>query len=70
MAVFRLSGPGSAAPEVVVKLRGADISKRYRVRFDNSGSETELSGYCLVKEGVPVRLEGALTSELLLFTAK
>ena len=70
VAVFRLSGPGSAAPEVVVKLRGADISKRYRVRFDNSGSETELSGYCLVKEGVPVRLEGALTSELLLFTAK
>jgi alpha-galactosidase len=70
VGVFRLSGPGSAPPEVVVKLRGADIAKRYRVRFDNSGSETELSGYRLVKEGVPVRLEGALTSELVLFTAK
>jgi hypothetical protein len=56
-------------PEYVLRLRGIDVSKRYRVTFDNSGQSCELDGYTLARQGVPIRLEGALTSELLIYEA-
>ncbi|MHB0857220.1 MAG: glycoside hydrolase family 36 protein, partial [Anaerolineae bacterium] len=65
--LFRLSDP--AEPEYVFRFRGIDIGRRYRVTFDNTGDVTELDGYTLVKVGMPVRLEAALTSELLLVEA-
>jgi alpha-galactosidase len=37
------------------------------VTWDNSGQSCEVDGFTLVQQGVVVRLEGALTSELLLF---
>jgi len=64
VGLFRLSDP--AADEYLLRLRGIDLSRRYRVTFDNSGETAILDGYTLVKVGVPVRLETALTSELLL----
>jgi len=39
------------------------------VTSDNSGRTWEADGAALVHEGLTVRLEGALTSELLLFDA-
>jgi alpha-galactosidase len=44
-----------------------EISRRYRVTFDNLGQSTIVDGYALVEQGIQVRLEGALTSELLIF---
>jgi alpha-galactosidase len=49
--------------------RGLDLSRNYRVKFGNSGQTVEISGAQLLQEGVPIRLDAALTSELLIFTA-
>ncbi len=50
--------------------RGLGMNKTYDVTFSNSGQTIELPGYRLLQEGIPVRLEGDLTSELLIFGAK
>ena len=65
--VFQLSAPHE--PEYHLRPRGLDISKRYKVTWDNSGQTCEVDGFTLVQQGIVVRLEGALTSELLLFEA-
>ena len=67
VGIFRLGNPGRA--ERVVTLRGVDASKKYRVIWDNSGAITEVDGHILTQAGVSIRLEGALTSELLLWEA-
>ena len=61
--LFQLSG--ACEPEYLLRLRGLDVSKRYKVTWDNSGQTAEVDGFKLMKEGIVVRLEGALTSELL-----
>lgn len=65
--VFQLVDGGS---EYVFRPRGLDPSLAYEVRTDNDGSTFRASGRELVCEGVPVRLDRALTSELLLFQAE
>ncbi len=65
--LFQLSAP--TEPEYLIRLRGLDVSKKYRVTFDSSGRSCEIDGFTLMKQGITVRLEGALTSELLLFEA-
>ena len=65
--LFQLSAPTQA--EYVLRLRGLDVSRKYRVTFDNSGQCCEIDGFTLMKHGITMRLEGALTSELLLFEA-
>ena len=62
LGVFRLSGP--AEDEIVIRLRGVDISKKYRLTFVDSGESTETDGFALKNDGLRVRLGGALTSEL------
>jgi alpha-galactosidase len=47
--------------------RGLDVSSKYRVTFENRGETVELSGFQLMTEGIPVRLETSGTSEMLLF---
>jgi alpha-galactosidase len=47
--------------------RGLDASADYEVTFKNRGETVEMSGVRLMQEGVPVRLETAGTSEMLLF---
>jgi len=66
-ALFQLSAP--TQPEYVLRLRGLDAGRRYRVTFDNDGQQCEIDGFTLMKHGITVRLESALTSELLLFEA-
>lgn len=65
--LFQLSSPGGS--EYLLRLRGLDEGRRYRVTSDNSGRSWEVEGWVLVRQGIIVRLEGALTSELLLFEA-
>jgi alpha-galactosidase len=67
VGVFHLSGVGNEA--TVVHPRGLDMSRTYAVTFDNSGATVHVSGYELVHEGIRVRLDGALTSELILYAA-
>lgn len=62
--LFRLSA--SCEPEYLLRMRGLDVSRRYRVTWDNTGHACELDGFTLTNEGVVVRLEGPLTSQLLL----
>jgi alpha-galactosidase len=55
--------------EITLKLRGVDPEKNYRVTFDNTRATTTVHGYDLMYKGVSLRLDGALTSELLLYEA-
>jgi alpha-galactosidase len=50
--------------------RGLDLSRNYAVKFSNSGQTVELRGDQLLQQGIPVRLDAALTSELLIFEAR
>jgi len=65
--LFQLSAP--TQPEYRLRPRGLDVSRRYKVTFDNLGQATIVDGFALAEQGIPVRLEGALTSELLIFEA-
>ena len=65
--LFQLSAPTQA--EYVLRLRGLDVSRKYRVTFDNDGHTCEVDGFVLMKQGVTIRLEAALTSELLIYEA-
>ena len=50
--------------------RGLDPAKTYRVTFDNRGTTASIDGLRLIQEGIPVRLESNLSSELLLFESQ
>jgi len=65
--VFQLSAP--LGPEYLLRLRGLDAGRRYRVTFENTGQTCEIDGFVLMKQGITIRLEGALTSELLICEA-
>ncbi|MDE0078023.1 MAG: alpha-galactosidase [Caldilineaceae bacterium] len=65
--LFRLGDP--AAPEYLLRLRGIDPGRRYRVTFDNRSESCEVDGIALTRSGITSRLETALTSELLLVEA-
>ncbi|MBU6348858.1 MAG: alpha-galactosidase [Chloroflexi bacterium] len=67
VGVFQLAAP--QADEYLLRCRGLDVGRRYRVIFDNSGQQCEVDGFTLMKRGISIRLEGALTSELLLMEA-
>lgn len=54
----------------VLKPRGLDPAETYRVTFDSTGTTARVSGLSLIQDGIPVRLESDLSSELLLFEAK
>jgi hypothetical protein len=65
--IFQLSDPRK--PDYLLRLRGLDVGRRYRVTWDNTGQACEVDGFTLMKQGITVSLPGALTSELLLFEA-
>lgn len=65
--VFQLCAPRES--EYTLRLRGLDLSRRYRATFDNDHGSCEMDGVALMKQGLTIRLEGALTSELLLLEA-
>jgi alpha-galactosidase len=47
--------------------RGLDLAGVYKVTFQNTDETMQLSGLQLIRDGIPVRLETAGTSEMLLF---
>lgn len=65
LGIFQLSNP--LEQETVICFRGVDVSKHYKVTWDNSGRSAIIDGITLSSSGVRIRLEGALTSELLLY---
>ena len=67
--IFSLSGGGRGPQEYTFRARGLDRSREYQVTMDNSGDSFRLSGQELTNRGLLVRLDGALTSELLMFSA-
>ncbi len=67
VGVFRLVGP--APSEYALRLRGLDAGRTYRMTLDNSGEVTTISGAQLMQTGIVLRLDRALTSELLLLEA-
>ncbi len=66
--VFRTSESGD--PTYWFRPRGLDFSKTYTVTFANSNRTLTIAGDRLLQGGIPVRLEGDLTSELLIFRAQ
>jgi len=52
------------------KPRGLDVGKIYRVTFDSTGATASVDGLRLIQEGIRVRLENIMSSELLLFQAE
>ena len=65
--LWRLTGEGGDDYRFLP--RGLSRERSYRVRFENSGHSTTLTGHELLDRGVRVRLAGPLTSELLMFEA-
>ena len=68
VGVFRTSGAeiGQNPDEYILRPRGLDPSRRYNVTLDSSRTQLEATGRELAEHGVRVRLESALTSELVL----
>jgi alpha-galactosidase len=59
------------APDVFLfKPRGLDPAKTYRVTFDSKGTAANLDGLRLLLQGLPIRLESTLSSELILFESQ
>jgi len=67
VGLFRLAGP--AAGEYLLRLRGLQEGRDYRVTFGNTGSTVTLSGAQLMHEGLTIRLGKPLSSELLILTS-
>lgn len=54
----------------VLRPRGLDPGKTYRVTFDSTGTTATASGLNLIQVGISIRLESELSSELVLFEAE
>lgn len=67
--VFKLSADRGAESEYLVRPRGLDQAQQYDVRLDNEQQVIRMTGKELARDGLLVRLDSALTSELLLFDA-
>lgn len=66
--LFRL--PGTTEDTWIFKPRGLDMSRDYKVTFLDGGQSLCMNGYTLAQIGISVRLDGPLTSQMLLFEAK
>ena len=67
--LFRTSGDG-AQSTFVFRPRGLDPSRTYHVTFCNREQTAAVSGWELIRDGIAVRLEDDLTSEMLLFDSQ
>ena len=52
------------------KPRGLDPTRQYRVTLDSSGDTTTVHGLELIRDGLALRLEALMSSELLLLVAQ
>jgi hypothetical protein len=65
--VFKLTGGGDPYR---LRLRGVDAGADYEVTFDNASQVFRMSGRDLALDGLPVTLDSALTSELVMYERK
>ena len=65
--VFRL---GNGAAEYRLRLRGVSTNADYEVTLDNAAQVFQISGRDLTLNGLPISLETALTSELIMYERK
>jgi hypothetical protein len=68
VGVFRLAGEGQA--EYLLRLRGIDPGRQYRLTYDNTGMSALFDGAILMHNGIAIRLERPISSELLLLEAQ
>jgi len=64
------SAPKSGRAEIVIRPRGISEGRKYRVYLDNSGVEFEANGRELAADGIRIKLDSALSSELVGYTAE
>jgi alpha-galactosidase len=64
VGVFRLK---NGADEYLLRPRGVDTAAEYEVILDNSNQKFRISGRELAFNGLPIRLESAMTSELVMY---
>ncbi|MEO6219613.1 MAG: alpha-galactosidase, partial [Ginsengibacter sp.] len=58
--------PSVSTPQHVIKCKGLQSDKNYRLTFEDGSNETQLmKGSELMQKGITVRLEGTLVSELM-----
>jgi alpha-galactosidase len=62
--LFKLS---DGAQEYLFRPRGVDLARKYEVTLDNLQNTFTISGRELALGGLPIRLDAALTSELVLY---
>jgi len=67
-AVFRLVNAGENVYRL--KFRGLNPAFTYRLRFEPDGHSAAENGFKLQQEGIEMRLDNALTSQLVLLTAE
>jgi alpha-galactosidase len=67
IALFRTAQSGDPVYRIVPE--GLDYSRNFVVRFGNSGQVLRMLGSQIKQEGISVRLDENLTSEMLTFTA-
>jgi hypothetical protein len=53
----------------MVKPKGIDISKEYKVTLDNDGFSYIISGEKLKRNGIAIDIKASLSSELILYKA-
>lgn len=68
IGIFNLSDT-TETPAQIIYPRGVNPSLHYRITFDNSGAAVIRSGYDLINEGIRIRLNMSMTSELLIYEA-
>ncbi len=67
-AFFRTAGVGSNT--WIFRPRGLDFGKTYRVKLMNTAQVVEISGAQLFTNGIPVRIENPMGSQMMIFEAK
>lgn len=65
IGIFKLKGNGEN--RIVVKSKGILESGKYHLTFDNRRASCVLEGFVLNNQGIQICLEGALSSELVLY---
>ena len=66
--IVRMAGADS--DYYIFRPRGLDPARSYRVTFDSTRTVAVVSGLQLIRDGLRLRLESTLSSELLLFEAE
>jgi len=66
--LFRTAAVGD--DQFVFRPRGLDFGRTYRVKLMNGGQTVEIDGARLLQEGLPVRIENPMGSEMIIFEAR